>query len=540
MADIKKGQRQGNVNNLNFGAKDFANRLKGMRQERQARGQQQAVRPNAAPTAAPTTGRGLGYGVTDTGTPGGLSMPGGTDPRSGQPIAASQASNVFKLNIPFGTEGVTNMWGNPIKPSDFNFQVVGDGVNWQDPANAELLSKYTTPEAVNRQLNTAWAMSSLNPNRDKNMAAFIDSGHVESLLTGLPPTAMPSGYGGLFNPATTGLNTPWSQQYAAANRGQGDTGSSVTGGSTSVNTTSESRADVSRLGLEDVKRMADKRGKNLVDLIRNMRQQRKERGETGGFLTTEARQAFRSAKESQGGQRQQATKPSVKPTTATPTAAPTGGYTGALAQFAAPEGFGAGAFNRARAAGYTDEQIKSQLESLRQQGMKIGQRVDVALSPGTYGNEMAQRGAAGGFTDFGSGAKYGQRAVFLPEGSTAGGGKGVVWASGPMTDQQIYNMFAGKPREDYVLPASVNPPDQPYRAPAGTPYIDPNASPSDQARMAAGTFNVQAPTAATAAPTPARTTSPVATRTAKIGQAKQLSRQQLQRSKNQQAGRNKR
>lgn len=295
--------------------------------------------------------------------------------------------------------------------------------------------------------------------------------------------------------------------------------------------TPENRTDVSRLGLEDVKRIADNRGKNIVDVIKNMRQQRKERSETGGLLTAEARQTFRSAKESQGSKQNQQVKP---------TAAPTGGYTGSLAQFASSEGFGAGAFNRARAAGFTDEQIKNELESLRKQGMKIGQRVDVALNPTTYGNEMAQRGASGGFSDSGSGANYGQRAVFLPEGSTAGGGKGVVWASGPMTDEQIYNMFAGKPREDYVLPASVNTPDQPYRAPAGTPYIDPSASPSDQAKMAAGTFNVKAPTAAAPTPSSAPTATKSSTSTAKIKQAKQVSRQQLQRSKNQQVSRGKR
>jgi hypothetical protein len=199
--------------------------------------------------------------------------------------------------------------------------------------------------------------------------------------------------------------------------------------------------------------------------------------------------------------RSQSKRTAAKTKTKAPT--PTPSYTGPLAQFASPEGFGAGSFMRARAAGFTDAQIKSEVDALRSQGMNIGQRVDIGLNPTTYGNEMAQRGAAeGGFTDAGSESRYGMRAVFLPEGSTAGGGKGVVWASGPMTDEQIYNMFAGKPREEYVLPASVNAPDQPYRAPSGTPYVDVTASPSEQARMAAGNFRLgTAPSTSSAAPT---------------------------------------
>lgn len=175
-----------------------------------------------APTSS-GSGMNIGYGVTNTGTPGNLSMPGGTD-ASGRPIPASQASNIFKLNIPFSTAGVTNIMGNPMNNFDTGFQVVGDGVNWQDPANAGLLSQYTSPDAINRHINSMWAMSSANPNRDANMAAFIDSGHAESLITGKPPSAMPANYSGLFNPAMTGLNTPWSQQYAAANGGYGGAG----------------------------------------------------------------------------------------------------------------------------------------------------------------------------------------------------------------------------------------------------------------------------------------------------------------------------
>lgn len=211
-------------------------------------------------------------------------------------------------------------------------------------------------------------------------------------------------------------------------------------------------------------------------------------------------------------------------------------YTGQLAQFATPEGFGAGAFMRARAAGLTDADIKSGVEDLRRQGSAIGERVNVALNPAQYGNEMAVRGAAaGGFVDTGSNTSYGMRAVFLPEGSTAGGGKGVVWASGPMTDEQIYNMYAGKSRESYVLPAGVNAPGEAYRAPAGVPYIDPSASPSEQARMAAGTFRLGAPaasqTASVQAPAPARTsTVPQEKRIEKFSEAKRLSQKAKSRS----------
>ena len=194
---------------------------------RQAGVQPQAIQnirevARQAPAAAPQ-GVNIGYGVTNTGSPGGLSMPGGTN-AAGQPIPASQASNVFKLNIPFSTAGVTNIMGNPMNNFDTGFQVVGDGVNWQDPKNAGLLGQYTSPEAINRHINSLWAMSSANPNRDANMAAFMDSGSAESLITGRPPTAMPAGFTGLYNPSMTGLNTPWSQQYAAANSGAGGTG----------------------------------------------------------------------------------------------------------------------------------------------------------------------------------------------------------------------------------------------------------------------------------------------------------------------------
>lgn len=154
-------------------------------------------------------------------------------------------------------------------------------------------------------------------------------------------------------------------------------------------------------------------------------------------------------------------------------------YSGPLAQFASPEGFGAAAFMRARSTGLTDAEIKSGVETLRQQGMPIGQRVDIALNPAIYGNPLAQRSEID---------NYSMRAVFLPEGSTAGGGKGVVWAAGPGTDQQIYNMFAGKPREDWVLPPSVNSGGE-YLPPAGVNYIDRNLSPSEEMKAATAGFD---------------------------------------------------
>ena len=175
-------------------------------------------------------------------------------------------------------------------------------------------------------------------------------------------------------------------------------------------------------------------------------------------------------------------------------------YTGSLAQFAAPEGFGAGAAMRARAAGFSEEQIKAGVEELRGQGMAIGKRVDIGLNPQQYGNVEAVRGAQqGGFVDAGSGQKYGMRAIYLPEDlKHIGGGLGVVWAAGPGTDQQIIDMYRGKPRESWVLPASTSAPDQPYTPPAGVNAINPLASPSEQAKQAVQGYQFfgGAPTAA--------------------------------------------
>ncbi len=197
--------------------------------------------------------------------------------------------------------------------------------------------------------------------------------------------------------------------------------------------------------------------------------------------------------------------------------AQTPSYTGSLAQYAAPEGFGAGAFLRAREAGFSDTDIKSGVEELRKQGMAIGQRVDIALNPQTYGNEMAQRGAAqGGFSDMGSGQQYGMRAVFLPQGSTVGGGKGVVWAAGPGTDQQIINMLTNQPRETWVGPASTAAPDQPYTPPAGWSYVNPASTASEQAKQAVAGLSIPrlaGTTTTTKAAQEAKKTSAVDTKT---------------------------
>jgi len=154
-------------------------------------------------------------------------------------------------------------------------------------------------------------------------------------------------------------------------------------------------------------------------------------------------------------------------------------YLGPLAQFASPDGFGAAAFMRARNTGLTDREIKGFVDDVRRQGMQIGERVNVALDPATYGSDLANRPEID---------KYISRAVFLPKGSSAGGAQNVVWAAGPMTDQQIYNFFGDKPREDWVLPPSVNK-EGDYQAPEGVNYIDRRASAADQMRAAAAGFD---------------------------------------------------
>lgn len=184
----------------------------------------------------------------------------------------------------------------------------------------------------------------------------------------------------------------------------------------------------------------------------------------------------------------QRTKPKAGRPAAVP-AQPT--YTGALAQYAAPEGFGAGAYMRAQQAGLTEEQIRAGVEELRNQGLKIGARVETAVQ------------GPGSFTDYGSGAQYGSRAIFMPGQEGVGtAGKGVFWAAGPMTNQQVVNMLSGQARESYVLPASLNDPSQPYRAPSGTPFVDVTASQAEQMRQAVEGLNIpqlpMVPTAATA------------------------------------------
>jgi hypothetical protein len=150
-------------------------------------------------------------------------------------------------------------------------------------------------------------------------------------------------------------------------------------------------------------------------------------------------------------------------------------YTGALAQYAAPGGFGAGAYMRAQEAGLTEPEIRAGVEELRKQGMDIGARVETAIKgPGG-------QFAGGTATDFGSGMNYAFRPVFMPGQEGVGeAGKGVFFAGGPMTSQQVINMLQGKPRETWVLPASTRAPEEGYRAPEGTSYVDVTATPAQQ------------------------------------------------------------
>lgn len=169
----------------------------------------------------------------------------------------------------------------------------------------------------------------------------------------------------------------------------------------------------------------------------------------------------------------------------TPAKPATPTYTGSLAQYAAPGGFGAGAYMRAQEAGLTEPEIRQGVEELRRQGMPIGARVETAV-----------QGPGGAFSsgssmDAGSEMSYGFRPVFMPGQEGVGErGKGVFFAAGPMTNQQVINMLQGKPRESYVLPASTRSPQEGYRAPAGTPYVDVTASPAEQARQAVAGLNI--------------------------------------------------
>lgn len=142
-------------------------------------------------------------------------MPEGYDPRGeGRTIPASAASKPDIFFSPVNLEGVNNMWGNPLGNGISSSVVVGDGKNWQDPANTGELARYRTPEMIMNGLNGAYAMSTANPNLAQNMAAFVDSGHRESLLTGKAPSANPQGWNELY-PASMGTaSTPWSQAYA--------------------------------------------------------------------------------------------------------------------------------------------------------------------------------------------------------------------------------------------------------------------------------------------------------------------------------------
>lgn len=141
-------------------------------------------------------------------------MPGMTDPRSGDEIGSSRASRPDIFFMPVNTEGVNNMFGNPLGNGIVNSSVVGDGIDFQDSANAGELARYNNPFATSAALDGMYAMSSANPNLQRNMNAFIDSGHRESLLTGKTPTGDPKGWNETFPSALGGL-TPWSQAYNA-------------------------------------------------------------------------------------------------------------------------------------------------------------------------------------------------------------------------------------------------------------------------------------------------------------------------------------
>lgn len=142
-------------------------------------------------------------------------MPAGYDPRGeGREIAPSTASRPDVFFSPVNMEGINNMWGNPMGNGVMTSSIVGDGKNWQDPANAAELARYRTPEMIMNGLNGAYAMSTANPNLAQNMAAFVDSGHRESLLTGKTPSANPQGWNELYPAAMGTASTPWSQAYA--------------------------------------------------------------------------------------------------------------------------------------------------------------------------------------------------------------------------------------------------------------------------------------------------------------------------------------
>lgn len=218
-------------------------------------------------------------------------------------------------------------------------------------------------------------------------------------------------------------------------------------------------------------------------------------------------QAAGRTRQAQPRARQAANRPAARTQRPAAPAAPT--YTGALAQYAAPEGFGAGAYMRAQQAGLTEAQIKSGVEELRGQGMKIGARVETALQgPGGAF-------ASGSSTDYGSGGSYGFRPIFMPGQEGVGEqGKGVFFAAGPMTNQQVINMLLGKARESYVLPASLNAPSLGYKAPAGTSYVDVSATPAEQARQSVAGLEI-----------PQLPMVPTAPKVGKATQAKRLAKQ---------------
>lgn len=60
-----------------------------------------------------------------------------------------------------------------------------------------------------------------------------------------------------------------------------------------------------RFGLEDIRTLGKTTGKSMFDVVKSLRREKKEAGDTGGVLTQEARQRFRAAKERRQGVRKE-------------------------------------------------------------------------------------------------------------------------------------------------------------------------------------------------------------------------------------------
>jgi hypothetical protein len=157
---------------------------------------------------------------------------------------------------------------------------------------------------------------------------------------------------------------------------------------------------------------------------------------------------------------------------------------GPLSSFIGPQGdptkqvIGLAGVQRAMEAGLTPGEIRSRAQ---QEGLGFGTQAASALgvSPAAGGTGSAQptRMAGDAFAnatssvDAGSGASYAFRDIATDT-------HGAVRAAGPMTDAAVKAMLAGRPREEWVLPASVAGPGQPYQAPAGVDYVRPGQTTS--------------------------------------------------------------